>query len=154
MKCPFCGTFENRVVDSRLTNGGNVTRRRRVCEKCGRRFTTYERIEELLPAVIKRDGRRESFDRQKIVHGIRAACNKRPVSLDQIDAIADAIERSVQESDLREVSFQAIGEQVMHALEQIDQVAYVRFASVYQQFDDPEDFARELAKLVKPSPKG
>lgn len=154
MKCPFCASLSNRVTDSRLSNNAQVTRRRRECDQCGRRFTTYERIEELLPYVIKRDGRREAFDRQKIVRGIRSACSKRPVSEHQIAGVAEAIEREVQEAGEKEISYRVIGERVMGALEQLDQVAYVRFASVYQQFADPEDFAKELAKLVKRGPTG
>lgn len=148
MKCPFCGHLENRVIDSRLSTSGEVTRRRRECDGCGRRYTTYERVEDLLPSVVKRDGRRELFDRRKIVSGIRAACSKRPVSVDVIDQIAESIEREVQESGEREISYTAIGEKVMDRLRGLDQVAYVRFASVYRQFRDLEDFTRELATLV------
>ena len=148
MKCPFCSDLENRVIDSRLSTSGEVTRRRRECDGCGRRFTTYERVEDLLPSVVKRDGRRELFDRRKIVRGIRSACSKRPVSLDQIDQIAETIEREVQESGEREIPYTAIGEKVMDHLRGLDQVAYVRFASVYRQFRDLEDFTRELATLV------
>lgn len=152
MKCPFCGHVENRVIDSRLSANGEVTRRRRECDGCDRRYTTYERVEDLLPSVVKRDGSRELFDRRKIVAGIRAACSKRPVSVDQIDSIAEAIEREVQESGEREISYTAIGEKVMDRLRDVDQVAYVRFASVYRQFRDIEDFSRELATLVTERP--
>lgn len=152
MKCPFCGLLENRVIDSRLSTSGEVTRRRRECEGCNRRYTTYERVEDLLPSVVKRDGRREMFDRRKIVSGIRSACSKRPVSVDQIDEIAESIERDLQESGDREVSYTAIGEKVMDRLRALDQVAYVRFASVYRQFRDLEDFSRELATLVTERP--
>jgi transcriptional repressor NrdR len=152
MKCPHCGVLENRVIDSRLSTSGEVTRRRRECEGCGRRYTTYERVEDLLPSVVKRDGRRELFDRRKIVNGIRSACSKRPVSLDQIDEIAEGIERELQESGEREVPYTAIGEKVMDRLRKLDQVAYVRFASVYRQFRDLEDFSRELATLVTERP--
>ncbi|HNS97546.1 MAG TPA: transcriptional regulator NrdR [Polyangiaceae bacterium] len=152
MKCPHCGQLENRVIDSRLSTSGEVTRRRRECENCGRRYTTYERVEDLLPSVVKRDGRREFFDRRKIVSGIRLACNKRPVSMSQIDEIAESIERELQESGEREVSFTTIGEKVMNRLRKLDQVAYVRFASVYRQFRDLEDFSRELATLVTEPP--
>ena len=148
MKCPFCGVLDNRVIDSRLSANGEVTRRRRECEACGRRYTTYERVEDVLPSVVKRDGRRELFDRRKIVQGVRSACSKRPVSLDQIDGIAEEIEREVQESGDREVSYTSIGEKVMQRLRELDQVAYVRFASVYRQFRDIDDFTRELATLV------
>ncbi|PIE05724.1 MAG: transcriptional regulator NrdR [Sorangium cellulosum] len=148
MKCPYCAHLENRVIDSRLSASGEVTRRRRECEGCGHRYTTYERVEDLLPSVVKRDGRRELFDRRKIVTGIRSACSKRPVSIDQIDAIAESIEREVQESGEREIPCTAVGEKVMDRLRGLDQVAYVRFASVYRQFRDLEDFTKELATLV------
>jgi len=148
MKCPFCGHLENRVIDSRLSNNGEVTRRRRECEQCTRRYTTYERIEDLLPTIVKRDGRREQFDRQKVVHGVRAACSKRPISLEQIDAIAESVERELQECGEREIPSNRVGEKVMDRLRGLDPVAYVRFASVYRKFRDIEDFAQEVAKLV------
>ncbi|MCU0691809.1 MAG: transcriptional regulator NrdR [Polyangiaceae bacterium] len=148
MKCPFCGLRENRVIDSRIGANGEVTRRRRECEACKRRYTTYERVEEVLPSVVKRDGRRELFDRCKIIKGLTMACSKRPVSTEQIDAIAESIEREVQESGEREFPYTAIGEKVMDRLRGLDQVAYVRFASVYRQFRDIDDFTRELATLV------
>lgn len=148
MKCPYCGFIENKVIDSRLSANGEVTRRRRECDGCQRRYTTYERVEDVLPSVIKRDGRRELFDRRKLVLGIRAACSKRPVSLDDIDAIADAILRDSQDLGEREIASTIIGERVMERLRVLDQVAYVRFASVYRKFRDIDDFARELAKLV------
>ncbi len=152
MKCPFCGRIDNRVIDSRLSANGEVTRRRRECDSCGRRYTTYERVEDVLPSVVKRDGRREPFDRLKLVRGIRAACTKLHVSIDQIEAVADAVEREVQESADREVASTVLGEKVMDQLRQLDQVAYVRFASVYRKFRDLDDFTRELAKLVTERP--
>jgi transcriptional repressor NrdR len=148
MKCPFCGNLENRVIDSRLSANGEVTRRRRECETCQRRYTTYERVEDVLPSVVKRDGRRELFDRRKIVKGVRMACSKRAVSIDAIDALAETIEREMQELGDREVPSTVVGEAVMAHLKGMDQVAYVRFASVYRKFQDIDDFARELATLV------
>ncbi len=148
MKCPFCGHLENRVIDSRLSNNGEVTRRRRECEQCTRRYTTYERIEDLLPTIVKRDGRRELFDRRKVVQGVRAACSKRPISLEQIDAIAESVERELQEAGEREIPSTRVGEKVMDRLRELDAVAYVRFASVYRKFRDIDDFAQEVARLV------
>jgi len=148
MKCPFCGQLDNKVIDSRLSVNGEVTRRRRECDGCQRRYTTYERVEDLLPTIVKRDGRRELFDRRKVLHGVRAACSKRPVSLEQIDSIAESVEREFQEAGEREVPSTLVGEKVMEKLRDLDQVAYVRFASVYRKFRDIEDFAQEVAKLV------
>lgn len=149
MKCPFCGHLEDRVIDSRAGGAGEVIRRRRECAACERRFTTYERVEDILPTVVKKDGRREPFDRQKLVRGLRIACNKRPVSTDQIEALADAIEREAQESERREISSAELGERVMRHLRDLDEVAYVRFASVYRSFRDIDQFMAELGKLVK-----
>lgn len=149
MKCPFCGHLEDKVIDSRAAGTGDVIRRRRECEACARRFTTYERVEDVLPTVVKKDGRREPFDRQKLVRGLRIACNKRPVSIERIEAIADAIEREAQESERREVTASELGERVMHHLRELDEVAYVRFASVYRSFRDIDEFLTELGKLVK-----
>ena len=148
MKCPYCGHLENRVIDSRLSVNGEVTRRRRECDGCQRRYTTYERVEELLPMVVKRDGRRELFDRRKLIQGVTSACSKRPVSTEQIDAVAESIERELQECSDREVNATLLGEKVMVRLRALDQVAYVRFASVYRKFRDIEDFTQEVAKLV------
>ena len=147
MRCPFCHDLENRVVDSRLGKDGAV-RRRRHCERCGRRFTTYERVEEPLPAVVKKDGRREAFERGKIVRGLSRACEKRPVSTDTIEAVADKIERQLQEKGEREVTSNEIGEAVMRELHALDAVAYVRFASVYRSFRDVHEFMRELEDLI------
>ena len=149
MKCPFCGNIDDKVIDSRAAGTGEVIRRRRECEACSRRFTTYERVEDVLPTVVKKDGRREPFDRQKLVRGLRIACNKRPVSIERIEAIADAIEREVQEAEKREVSASELGERVMVHLRELDEVAYVRFASVYRSFRDVDEFLRELGKLVQ-----
>ena len=148
MRCPFCRDLENRVVDSRLGKDGDAIRRRRHCERCGRRFTTYERVEEALPMVVKKDGRREPFERAKIVNGIKRACEKRPVSVDTIEALADAIERQLQESGEREVTSRAIGEAVMRDMHDVDGVAYVRFASVYRSFRDVHEFMHELEELI------
>ena len=149
MKCPFCATLDNRVVDSRLAQGDEVTRRRRECEGCGRRYTTYERIERTLPAVVKRDGRREPFVREKIMAGLRRACEKRPVSTEQLERLVDEVERALAESGDSEVPASAIGERVVEALRVLDRVAYVRFASVYRRFRDVDDFRQELEDLEK-----
>jgi transcriptional repressor NrdR len=149
MKCPFCGHLEDKVIDSRAAGTGEVIRRRRECESCQRRFTTYERVEDVLPTVVKKDGRREPFDRQKLVRGLRIACIKRPVSIESVEAIADRIEREAQESERREVTASELGERVMHHLREVDDVAYVRFASVYRSFRDIDEFLVELGKLVK-----
>jgi transcriptional repressor NrdR len=149
MKCPFCHEGENRVIDSRLSKDGNMIRRRRECFKCRRRFTTYERVEETMPLVIKKDGRRESYDRLKIVNGLRRACEKRPVSINTIEEIVDRIERSIQERGVKEVPSSLIGEAAMRELHDIDQVAYVRFASVYRSFKDINEFMAELEDLLK-----
>lgn len=148
MKCPFCGHADSKVIDSRPGVTGDVTRRRRECEVCARRFTTYERVEDVLPAVVKKDGRRENFDRQKLLGGLRRACEKRPVSLELLNAAVDGIERQMLEAaDPREVSSHQIGEWVMGRLREIDVVAYVRFASVYRSFRDIEEFRAELESL-------
>ena len=148
MKCPFCGGIENKVTDSRLSQGDEVIRRRRECEGCGRRFTTYERIELVLPMVVKKDGRREAFDRLKVLAGLRRACEKRPVATEALDALIDQIERTLVESGDKEVNSSVIGEQVMQRLREIDQVAYVRFASVYRSFKDIHEFMSELSQLL------
>lgn len=149
MKCPFCHETENRVIDSRLSKDANMIRRRRECMKCNRRFTTYERVEETMPLVVKKDGRRESYDRIKIVNGLKRACEKRPVSINTIEAIADRIERGLQERGDKEIPSSAIGEAAMRELHDIDQVAYVRFASVYRSFKDINEFMVELEELLK-----
>jgi transcriptional repressor NrdR len=148
MKCPFCGGLDNKVTDSRLSQGDEVIRRRRECEGCGRRFTTYERIELVLPMVVKKDGRRESFDRMKVLAGLRRACEKRPVSTEMLDGLVDQIERALVESGDKEIDSSVIGEQVMQRLREIDQVAYVRFASVYRSFKDIHEFMTELSQLL------
>lgn len=149
MKCPFCHDLENRVVDSRLTKDDGVIRRRRECSKCQRRFTTYERVEEVLPLVVKKDDRREVFDRLKIITGLKKACEKRPVSAAAIEQAADRVERYIQDRAEKEVPSSVIGEAVMRELHKLDQVAYVRFASVYRSFQDVGEFMRELQELLK-----
>ena len=148
MRCPFCRDLDNRVVDSRLGKEQDEIRRRRECGACGRRFTTFERVETTLPVVVKKDGRREPFDRAKIVSGLRRACEKRPVSIDAIEAIVDRVERHLQETAEKEVASRVVGEAVMHELHGLDAVAYVRFASVYRQFGDVREFMNELEQLI------
>ncbi len=148
MRCPFCGYLEDKVIDSRQSKDGDVIRRRRECLKCEGRFTSYERIEEVMPSVIKKDGRREPFDRQKILHGLEKACEKRPVSVEVREALVGRIEKSLQELGEREVPSSWIGEQIMMALKEIDEVAYVRFASVYRQFKDIKEFMEEIKGIV------
>ncbi|GAC1542518.1 MAG: transcriptional regulator NrdR [Myxococcales bacterium] len=148
MKCPFCTELENKVIDSRLSNQGAIIRRRRECLACARRFTTYERVEEILPMVVKKDGRREAFDRAKVVAGLQLACQKRPVGAEQIEAVVDGIERSLQSLGEKEILSSAIGEAVMRELSRLDEVAYVRFASVYRSFKDLGEFMSELKELI------
>jgi transcriptional repressor NrdR len=148
MRCPFCRHRGNRVIDSRLSNDGMMIRRRRACSACKRRFTTYERVEETAPMVVKKDGRREPFDRAKIVAGLKRACEKRPVSMETIEQIANSIETTMAEQGDREVASNAIGGAVMNELHKIDQVAYVRFASVYRSFKDIDEFMHELEDLI------
>ena len=149
VKCIYCDHAESKVIDSRPTDEGNVIRRRRECLGCGKRFTTYEKVEQTPVLVIKKDGRRESFDPDKIRTGILKATEKRPVSIEQVDRIVEGIERTVYNSLEREVKSEYIGEMVMDALKNLDAVAYVRFASVYRQFTDIENFRNELEKLLK-----
>ncbi len=148
MKCPFCGHQEDKVMDSRPSKGGAAIRRRRECLKCEKRFTTYEQIEEILPMVVKRDGRREPFDRLKIVAGVRKAVEKRPVSSEKIEALVDDIENVLMERAAKEINSTEIGEMVMNRLKELDDVAYVRFASVYRQFKDINAFMDEVKKLL------
>jgi transcriptional repressor NrdR len=149
MKCPACGDIDDRVIDSRLGKDNTVIRRRRECLACGKRFTTYERIEDILPYVIKKDGRREPFDRRKIVEGRRRACEKRPISIDRIEAVADTIEQELIEKPEKEVGVSYIGERVMEELQRMDDIAYVRFASVYRSFRDIEEFIQEIQDLYE-----
>jgi transcriptional repressor NrdR len=149
MKCPFCGHLQDKVVDSRESKDGDAIRRRRQCLGCQRRFTSYERIDEIPYMVVKKDGRRERFDRQKVLTGVLRACEKRPVSMTQLEAIADKAEVMVQDSSEREVATQALGELIMNELKNLDKVAYVRFASVYLDFKDVQEFMSELKDLLK-----
>lgn len=149
MRCPYCSYSESKVIDSRPAEEGTTIRRRRECLSCGKRFTTYEIIERLPLLVVKRDGSRQSFDRMKLIGGMVKACEKRPVGVDEIERIADEIEQELQSSLEREVASDQIGEMVMERLKSLDQVAYVRFASVYRQFKDINTFLDELNKLLK-----
>ena len=149
MKCPFCGHIEDKVVDSRESKEGDAIRRRRQCLGCQRRFTSYERIDEIPYMAVKKDGRRERFDRQKVLAGVLKACEKRPVSMIQLETIADKAETMVQESSEREVSTRSVGEMIMNELKNLDKVAYVRFASVYLDFKDVQEFMTELKDLLK-----
>ena len=148
MKCPYCAYTESKVIDSRPTDEGERIRRRRECLKCGKRFTTYEIIETVPIVVIKKDKSRETFDRSKLLNGLLRACEKRPVSIDQLDRIVDEIEGLLQESLDREVPSHLIGTYAMEKLKQVDEVAYVRFASVYRQFKDINSFMEELSRLI------
>jgi len=149
MKCPFCHRLEDRVLDSRAAKDGGAIRRRRECEHCRRRFTTYERVEETLPMLVKKDGRREVFDRAKVIAGLKKACEKRPVSVAAIEQVADRVEQALQERGEKEVPSSVVGETVMRELHKLDTVAYVRFASVYRSFKDVGEFMRELEDLIK-----
>ena len=148
MKCPFCGFLESKVIDSRPAEEGSTIRRRRECLACQKRFTTYEIIEHLPLAVVKRDGSRQTFDRVKLINGMVRACEKRPVSLAQLEKIADEIEQELQSALEREISTVDIGEMVMRRIKEVDEVAYVRFASVYRSFKDINTFMEELTKLL------
>lgn len=154
MKCPYCGQLDNKVVDSRLNKDYTITRRRRLCDSCGRRFTTYERLEVTMPMLIKKDDRREAWDRNKVVAGLKKACEKRPVSMTQIEEFVDTLERELQDMGEREIPVQIVGARVMDALRTIDEVAYVRFASVYRQFKDLNEFMDELKGLLSSRDNG
>ncbi len=149
MKCPFCDELEDKVVDSRMAKEGEVIRRRRECLACKRRYTTYERVEEILPVVVKKDGRRESFDRTKILAGLKKACEKRPISTATIETVTGRIEKRIQEMGETEIESRIVGEELMKELHQLDQVAYVRFASVYREFKDIDQFMDELRTLAQ-----
>jgi transcriptional repressor NrdR len=148
MKCLFCNATDSRVIDSRLGRDGRSIRRRRECVSCGQRFTTYERVEEFQPMVVKKDGRREPFDRKKVIDGMLKACEKRPISMDQVEAFVSGLERDMQERGEREVPSSLIGERVMAQLKCWDDVAYVRFASVYRQFKDLNEFMEQLLEMI------
>lgn len=149
MKCPYCGNYNTRVIDSRPADDGGSIRRRRECDVCGRRFTTYEKVETLPVVVIKKDENRETYDRSKIVGGVLRACHKRPISASQVGELADEIEAVIFNKEIREISSREIGELVMEKLKQLDSVAYVRFASVYREFKDVNTFMDELKKIVE-----
>ena len=148
MKCPFCISLDNKVIDSRLSKDGTVVRRRRECTECQRRFTTHERVEDMLPVVIKKDGNREIFDRGKILSGVQKACSNLPISIDAIEGLVDRVERYFQDRGDKEINCNDIGEAVMSELHQLDGVAYVRFASVYRQFRDLTEFMNEIRELL------
>ena len=153
MRCPYCSSLENKVVDSRMGKEGESIRRRRECLKCEGRFTTYERVEEVLPLVIKKDGRREPFDRLKILNGLKKACEKRPVGVEAIETTVADIEKSLQDKGLKEIPSTVIGEAVMDHLHRLDEVAYVRFASVYRSFKDINEFMTELKDILSSKEK-
>ena len=147
MKCPFCGNLEDKVIDSRSSKEGDAIRRRRECLKCAKRFTSYERVEDVVPMVVKKDGRRESFDRGKILGGLKKACEKRPISVDLLEEITDSIEKKLNGMGVKEVASAWVGEEVMDFLRETDKVAYVRFASVYRQFKDINELLDEVKNL-------
>ena len=149
MKCPKCKAMDSKVVDSRASQDGDVIRRRRECEQCGTRFTTYERVERVPMKVIKKDGSIQDFDREKVMHGILTACEKRPIKLAEVEQVVDAIESQLEENYKREIETREIGELVMQHLQDMDEVAYIRFASVYRQFKDTSHFIAELQNLLK-----
>ncbi len=148
MKCPFCTDLDNKVIDSRLSKDGTIVRRRRECIPCHRRFTTHERVEDIMPVVIKKDGRREIFDKSKMLSGVQKACSNRPVSMDDIEDLVDRVERYFQDRGDKEINCTEVGEIIMRELHQLDEVAYVRFASVYRQFKDISDFMTEVKELL------
>jgi len=149
MKCPYCTKINNKVIDSRLSKDGRMIRRRRECLECERRFTTYEKLEDVLPMIVKKDGRREPFNREKIISGIRMACRKRPISMTKIEEFVDALEFYFQELGKKEVDSTDVGERVINKLKEWDEVAYVRFASVYRQFKDIGEFMTELEDILR-----
>ena len=149
MKCPFCGSIEDKVIDSRTSKEGDAIRRRRECLKCGKRFTSYERVEDIIPVVVKKDGRREPFDRLKVLTGLKKACEKRPIGTETLDGITDSIEKKLVGLGVKEIKSTWIGEEVMSALKELDKVAYVRFASVYREFKDIHEFMHEVRTLFK-----
>ena len=153
MKCPFCSNAENKVIDSRISKDGKAIRRRRECLGCARRFTTYEFVEDILPMVVKKDGRREAFDRMKIRNGVMKACEKRPISMEAMEKIVENVEQACQEFQGEEIPSAVVGEKVMNELKALDSVAYVRFASVYRQFRDVSEFMSELKDLLSKGKK-
>lgn len=147
MKCPFCGNVEDKVIDSRTSREGNAIRRRRECLKCSKRFTSYERVEDIIPMVVKKDGRREPFERTKILAGLKKACEKRPIGMETLDGITDSIEKKLIGLNVKEIQSTWVGEEVMSSLRELDKVAYVRFASVYRQFKDINELMNEVKTL-------
>ena len=149
VRCPFCSQLDSKVIDSRASSAGDVIRRRRECEGCGRRFTSRERVEDVLPLVVKKDGVREPFEREKVLRSIRLACNKRPVAIERVERAVDELERDLIEREAKEVQSKEIGERVMGLLRELDEVAYVRFASVYRSFRDIDEFRSELDRIAR-----
>ncbi|NCQ61342.1 MAG: transcriptional repressor NrdR [Myxococcales bacterium] len=149
MRCPYCGILENKVIDSRLSQAGEVTRRRRECEGCERRYTTYERVEQALPLVVKKDGSRQPFSRDKVLAGLRRACVKRPVSGEALERLTDGVLRAISERGDPEIPSSVVGRETLAALKPVDQVAYVRFASVYREFQSAEEFLSELSRMLE-----
>ena len=149
MKCPFCGNLEDKVIDSRTSKEGNAIRRRRECLTCAKRFTSYERVEDIIPMVVKKDGRREPFDRVKILTGLKKACEKRPIGIEILEGITDSIEKKLIGLGVKEIQSTWIGEEVMTSLRELDKVAYVRFASVYRQFKDINELMKEVKTLFE-----
>jgi transcriptional repressor NrdR len=148
VRCPFCLKLDSKVIDSRISTAGDVIRRRRECEGCARRFTSRERVEDVLPVVVKKDGAREPFEREKVLRGVRLACNKRPIAIERIERFIDELERQLIEGEAKEVESREIGERVMKLLRELDEVAYVRFASVYRSFRDIDEFRSELDRMA------
>jgi transcriptional repressor NrdR len=153
LQCPYCKAMDTRVLDSRLASGGTVTWRRRACDACTRRFTTYERVEHQLPAVVKRDGQRQAYDRHKVLRSLEVACSKRAITREALDEVTEAIESELALSGDKEVASLVIGQKVMDRLKNLDEVAYVRFASVYKSFRDIDEFMREVGSLVRTKPE-
>ncbi|MEW6002252.1 MAG: transcriptional regulator NrdR [Nitrospirota bacterium] len=149
MKCPFCGNIEDKVIDSRICKEGDAIRRRRECLKCGKRFTSYERVEDIMPMVVKKDGRREPFERMKILSGLKKACEKRPIGIQTLEGITDSLEKKLIGLGVKEILSSWIGEEVMSSLKELDKVAYVRFASVYRQFKDINELMNEVKTLFE-----
>lgn len=149
MKCPFCGNLEDKVIDSRTSREGNAIRRRRECLKCGKRFTSYERVEDIIPMVVKKDGRREPFERAKILTGLKKACEKRPIGMETLEGVTDTIEKKLIGLGVKEIQSTWVGEEVMNSLRELDKVAYVRFASVYRQFKDINELMKEVKTLFE-----
>ena len=148
MKCPFCGSFDNKVIETRISKDGDSIRRRRVCNNCQKRFTSYEKVEDPYPLVIKKDGRREAFSREKIFIGLKKACEKRPISVEELEHIVQEIEQKITDAGLKEIPSSWIGEEVMQYLKNLDKVAYVRFASVYRQFKDLNELIDEVKSII------